>query len=111
MIGRKLLKPCTPGGVIDGAPDRLHLKSIAGHFLDLGPESLQPGKRDLECSNDIGRDRGFVWYSMEFVEGRSLKKLIEQEGHVAPKKALDVAIACARALEAGEAARIVHRDV
>jgi serine/threonine protein kinase len=60
---------------------------------------------------DIGRDGPFVWFSMEYVEGRSLKAWIEKEGKLPPKKALDVAIACAHALEAAEAKKIVHRDV
>src|SRR5206468_7530203 len=57
MVGRELLEPRAPRGVIDGAPDRLHFKSVGGHFLDLSPEGLQPGKRNLEGSSDIGRNR------------------------------------------------------
>ncbi len=60
---------------------------------------------------DIGRDAGWVWYSMELVSGRSLKELIKSEGRLAPARAVDVALGCAHALEAAEAHGIVHRDV
>jgi hypothetical protein len=60
---------------------------------------------------DIGRDHGFIWYSMELVPGQSLKALIREEGKLSPRKAVEVALGCARALEAAEAKGIVHRDV
>lgn len=60
---------------------------------------------------DIGRDHGFIWFSMELVPGQSLKALIREEGRLSPRKAIEVALGCARALEAAEAKGIVHRDV
>jgi serine/threonine protein kinase len=60
---------------------------------------------------DSGRDGGCVWYSMELIEGESLRAVIERRGRLAPDLALDVAIGVARALEAAFEARIVHRDV
>ncbi len=60
---------------------------------------------------DIGRDMGLIWYSMELVEGKTLRDVIKAEGRVAPKKAVELILGCARALEAAEAHKIVHRDV
>ena len=42
MLGRKLLEPRAPGGVIDGAPDRLDVEAVAGEFLELGTEAREP---------------------------------------------------------------------
>ncbi len=51
MIGHKLLEPRAPRGVIDGALDRLHLQIRRQAFpRPLGPEGLQPGKRDLNAA-------------------------------------------------------------
>ncbi len=53
---------------------------------------------------------GRVYLSMEFVEGKTLKKLIEQE--VPPtKKALDLAIQVCDGLMAAHEKGIVHRDI
>jgi tRNA A-37 threonylcarbamoyl transferase component Bud32 len=60
---------------------------------------------------DIGRDAGWIWYSMEYVSDRSLKTLIQEHGRLSTRVALDAALGCARALEAAEAHAIVHRDV
>jgi serine/threonine-protein kinase len=48
---------------------------------------------------------------MEFVEGESLSKIIERERHVAPKRALDIAIQIAQGLEYLDRLGLVHRDV
>ncbi len=48
---------------------------------------------------------------MEFVEGRSLKGVLEKETQLAPERALSLAIGIARALEAVHAAGVVHRDL
>jgi len=54
---------------------------------------------------DIGRDAGWIWYSMEYVNGRSLKAVIQDQGRLSTRVALDAALGCARALEAAEATR------
>lgn len=51
------------------------------------------------------------WILMEYVKGSSLATLLSQEGRLAPERALRIALAVARALEAAHGAGIVHRDV
>jgi len=51
------------------------------------------------------------WILMEYVKGSSLATLLSREGRLAPERALRVALAIARALEAAHEAGIVHRDV
>src|SRR5690606_2381767 len=54
---------------------------------------------------------GGLWFTMELVEGRSLRQEVEAAGRLSPERALEVGLAVARALEALAEGGIVHRDV
>ncbi|HEV8683598.1 MAG TPA: protein kinase [Actinomycetota bacterium] len=60
---------------------------------------------------DTGSDDGVHWIVMEYLEGRTLKEVIQEEGPLEPQRAAmiarDVALALATAHEKG----LVHRDV
>jgi eukaryotic-like serine/threonine-protein kinase len=60
---------------------------------------------------DTGSDDGIHWIVMEYLEGRTLREVIDEEGPVEPQRAAliarDVAVALATAHEKG----LVHRDV
>jgi serine/threonine-protein kinase len=60
---------------------------------------------------DTGSDDGVHWIVMEYLDGRTLKEVIEEEGPLAPDRAAviarDVSLALATAHEKG----LVHRDV
>jgi eukaryotic-like serine/threonine-protein kinase len=57
-------------------------------------------------------DQGDVHYIvMEFVEGRTLRDVIRQEGPILPERASEIAQAVARALAAAHEAGLVHRDI
>src|SRR3981081_55860 len=57
MVGREFFEACPPCGVIDGAPDRLHIKSVARHLLNFSTKCLQPGEARSERRGNIGRNR------------------------------------------------------
>ncbi len=60
---------------------------------------------------DTGSDDGVHWIVMEYLEGRTLREIIDEEGPLAPERvariARDVALALATAHDKG----LVHRDV
>ncbi len=58
----------------------------------------------------FGRDRGFHFIIMEFVEGDAVDKLLA-DGPIALDEALEIATDTARALEAAATQRIVHKDL
>jgi serine/threonine-protein kinase len=61
--------------------------------------------------HDISRANGRHYFSMEFIDGASLKDMLRVEKKINCKKALDIVLQCARALEFAHACQIVHRDV
>ncbi len=60
---------------------------------------------------DIGEGGGYFFYSMELVTGRSLSRAMRGTGGVGPRRAIEVGIACAKALVFAETRGIVHRDI
>jgi eukaryotic-like serine/threonine-protein kinase len=61
--------------------------------------------------HDISRANGRHYFSMEYIDGMSIKELLRIEKKIDYKKALDIVLQCARALEFAHENQIVHRDV
>jgi eukaryotic-like serine/threonine-protein kinase len=61
---------------------------------------------------DFGQDTdGSLFIAMEFIEGRSLREAIQQEGPFSPARALAIALQVAASLSDAHAHSIVHRDL
>src|SRR6202043_3934138 len=61
---------------------------------------------------DFGRSLdGRVFLAMELLEGKTLDKVMLDDGGLDWREALDLAIDACRALEAAHAAGLVHRDL
>ncbi|MCW8133553.1 MAG: serine/threonine protein kinase [Planctomycetota bacterium] len=62
---------------------------------------------------DVGRDEATqLWYfAMEFIDGASLQKILNQEKTLPEERVLEISLDVARALECAERAGIVHRDI
>ena len=60
--------------------------------------------------NEVGESEGRDFIVMEYVEGRSLKEMLEH-GPLTLEQVLPIAIEIAEALEAAHAKGIVHRDI
>ena len=60
---------------------------------------------------DIGDEKGINFFSMEFVEGRSLGDLVKKEGKVEPTAAAGFILQAARGLKFAHDRGMIHRDV
>jgi serine/threonine-protein kinase len=60
---------------------------------------------------DRGEWDGTYWIAMEYLEGRSLKRLIQDEGPLAPERAVDLTIQILRAARFAHRRGIIHRDL
>jgi tetratricopeptide (TPR) repeat protein/tRNA A-37 threonylcarbamoyl transferase component Bud32 len=61
--------------------------------------------------HDLGESHGLLFLSMEWLEGENLKDRLRSDGTVSVERALEIAEAITRALEAAHAQGIVHRDL
>ncbi len=60
---------------------------------------------------DTGSQGDVHYIVMEYVEGRTLRDIIRQEGPLLPERAMEIAESVADALAAAHAAGLVHRDI
>ncbi|MEI2775314.1 MAG: Stk1 family PASTA domain-containing Ser/Thr kinase [Tetrasphaera sp.] len=60
---------------------------------------------------DQGEDDGQIFLAMEFVPGRTLREVLQDEGPLTPRAALDIMEPVLEALAAAHAAGLMHRDV
>ena len=59
----------------------------------------------------VGSDRGWHYIVFEYIEGRNLRDLVQNEGPFAVGRAIDVTIQVAEALEHAAERDVVHRDI
>lgn len=60
---------------------------------------------------DQGTDQGHVYLAMEYIEGRTMRALLDGRGRLAPRDALQLLAPVLAALGAAHRAGMVHRDV
>jgi serine/threonine-protein kinase len=60
---------------------------------------------------DSGSDAGLHYLVMEYMPGASMAQLLADQGRLAPRRAIELAIQVCAALTAAHAQGLVHRDV
>jgi eukaryotic-like serine/threonine-protein kinase len=60
---------------------------------------------------DRGEWDGTYWIAMEYLDGRSLKRVIQEEGPLAPERAIDLAVQILRAARFAHRRGVIHRDL
>jgi serine/threonine-protein kinase len=67
--------------------------------------------RNVARTYDLGEADGHRFLTMELVEGRSLRELLEQRGALAIDRALGIALSICAGVAAAHEAAIIHRDL
>jgi serine/threonine-protein kinase len=67
--------------------------------------------RNVCAIHDYGEDRGFLFISMEYIEGTDLRRLLRERGPISSDEGFDIAIQIAEGLQAVHEAGIIHRDL
>lgn len=60
---------------------------------------------------DVGQEGQQLYYSMELVEGEDVEAILKRDGFVPQRRAAEVALGVAKALQAADKVGIIHRDV
>src|SRR6266566_2783962 len=60
---------------------------------------------------DLGEAEGMKFITMEYVEGKDLRTLINEKNKLAPEEAVEIMQQVCRALEAAHSVGIIHRDL
>jgi eukaryotic-like serine/threonine-protein kinase len=98
------------------------IKTLKGDAMAADPALLQRFKdeirlarkithRNVVRTHDLGDVEGMYYITMEFVEGQSLKHLIQSRGHLPVNVTLTVGKQLCRALEVAHEQGVIHRDI
>jgi beta-lactam-binding protein with PASTA domain/tRNA A-37 threonylcarbamoyl transferase component Bud32 len=60
---------------------------------------------------DRGEFDGTYYIAMEYLEGRSLKQIVQDEGPLAPERAIDMVVQILRAARFAHQRGVIHRDI
>src|SRR3954463_10213956 len=60
---------------------------------------------------DRGEWDGTFYIAMEYLEGRSLKQVLQEEGPLAPERAIDIVVQILRAARFAHQRGVIHRDI
>ncbi|HEX5716921.1 MAG TPA: protein kinase [Thermoanaerobaculia bacterium] len=71
----------------------------------------QVSHRNAVRIHDIGQDGGYLFLTLDLVEGRSLREMLRADGPLSPDRAVGIARQLALALEAAHREGIIHRDL
>ncbi len=75
------------------------------------PAVLSLSHENIVKSHDVGEDDGVPYIVLEYVEGSTVKEIIEREGALSPRVAVSVASQVLSALSHAHERGIIHRDV
>lgn len=84
---------------------------FAERFRELASRSGSLQHENFVGLHENGCEDGLVWYSMEFVHGDTLERLVAREGRFTPELGLLVCERIAAAMVAAHAIGIIHRDL
>jgi serine/threonine protein kinase/tetratricopeptide (TPR) repeat protein len=106
----------------DNELERLVALKLIRPDLASHPEILRRFKQELILARevthrnvirifDLGQAHGIKFITMEFVEGRDLRGLLQEKGKMTAAEAVPIVIQIAAALDAAHSAGVVHRDL
>jgi len=107
-VALKLLR--TPGLPRLGDQSPQHLTETLERFRREARAASALNHPNIVVVHDVGQFDGQPFMVMEFLEGRTLKQVIERE-RVRPQAVIDLAIEIADGLAAAHAKGIIHRDI
>src|SRR5213594_754775 len=106
----------------DREVDRLVAIKVIRRELAAKPDVVRRFKQELLLARevthknviriyDLGEAEGVKFITMEYVEGKDLRTLINEKNKLAPEEAVEIMQQVCRALEAAHSVGIIHRDL
>ncbi len=93
------------------APSLARQSDFVTRFIREAQASGKLNHPNVVLAIDAGEADGYYYFAMEFVDGESLKDVLDREGKIAEKRALEVTAAVVAGLQHAHDSGIVHRDI
>jgi serine/threonine-protein kinase len=108
--------------VRDLALEREVALKVLHPYLTVDPDVVERFRREAKVAAqivhpniantyDIGGRAGLIWYTMEYVRGRNLGRLVRDEGALPPARVVQIMLDALGALEHAHRRNLVHRDL
>jgi len=92
-------------------PHLVHDETFVSRFRREARSAAQLSHPHIVQVYDQGEDAGQMFLAMEYVPGQTLREVIQAEGALTPRAALDILEPMLQALAAAHRAGLIHRDV
>ncbi len=86
-------------------------RQFVERFLREARSAASLSHPNIVVIHDVGEQEGLYYIVMEYLEGRTLKQVIEEEGPLAPGRAAHIVEQVGAALDYAHVRGFVHRDV
>ncbi|HEY3322239.1 MAG TPA: serine/threonine-protein kinase [Planctomycetota bacterium] len=85
--------------------------SFKQRFIQEAKLSAKLSHMNIIAGIDCGEQGGYTYFAMEFVDGKTVKDMLEQNGKFPPADAFDIIRQMAEALVYAQSRNLVHRDI
>src|SRR5665811_757731 len=92
-------------------PDLARDEAFVGRFRREARSAAKLSHPNVVAVYDQGEDDGHMFLAMELVNGLTLRQVMQAEGPLTPRAALDILDPVLQALGAAHSAGLIHRDV
>ena len=92
-------------------PKLLFDSAFIERFVEEAQTAARLNHQNIVQAYDVGTDSDLHYFAMEYVDGVTVKDLIDDGGILDPETAIDIVVQTARALEHASKHSLVHRDV
>ena len=93
------------------APKLSGKKTFRGRFIREARNAGSFTHPHLISVHDVGEAEGLLFFSMEFVDGESLRRVIKRDGRMAEDEAFRITHQTLQALVFAHGKAIIHRDI
>ncbi len=93
------------------SPQAMSDKAFVKRFIEEGKKGTALQHRNIKRLYEVGVDKGRYYFSTEYVEGVSLRRVLEGGKKLPPPQAIDVGIKAGEALEYAHSRGVLHGDV
>ena len=92
-------------------PDMAKNQHFVERFFREARSAARLNHPNIVKAIEVGESEGYHFFAMEYAEGRTLHKIIQDEGSILEEEALEIALQICAALAHAWKYRIIHRDI